>query len=276
VTAPTVRVTGEGAPATSRLGLIDSWHQRELFWTLVERQLRLRRKRSVMGVAWPLISPLFLLALYGVVFTSVFKVPVADYPIYLFAGLLPWSFLVQAVHDSLQAISFEPDLIRRAPFPPHFLPLARVVVMIFPFLALLAGFVAYELAFTEVPVSVALLPWLVVPIGSLFLFVAAASLLLSLFDVFNRDLRYLLQNLLTVWFFLIPIVYHRGMVEGTLRIVTRLDPMRLIIDQFRDVLYEGRVDDPGVHLLTLAGCLVAFVVALAVFRAKAVDLAKDV
>lgn len=276
MTARTVRVTGVGAPPSTRLGLATSLRQRELFWTLVERQLRLRRKRSIMGVAWPLVAPLFLLALYGVIFTSVFKVPIADYPVYLFAGLLPWTLLVQSVHDSLQAISFEPDLIRRAPFPPHFLPLARVVVMVLPFLALLVGFVIYEVVFTDVPIRLPLLAWLVVPVTSLVLFVAAASMLLALFDVFNRDLRYILQNLLTVWFFLIPIVYHRGMVDGALRIVTRFDPMRLIIDQFRDVLYIGRVNDPGVHLLTLAGCLIGFVVALAVFQAKAVDLAKDV
>ena len=87
---------------------------------------------------------LVLLALYAFVFGRVFDVAVADYPAYLFAGLLPWTFLVQSVHDGLQSISFEPELVRRAPFPYVFLPLARVVVMAGPFLLLLLGFVVWR------------------------------------------------------------------------------------------------------------------------------------
>ena len=70
-------------------------------------------------------------------------------------------------------------------------------------------------------------------------------MLLALIDVFNRDLRYLLNNLLTVWFFLVPIVYHRRMVERPAPLVTAVDPMRWIVDQFRDVLYDGRIDRPA-------------------------------
>ncbi len=103
-------------------GLRELGTHRELLWTLVERQIRLRSKRSIMGVLWPLLSPFFLLALYTFVFASVFEVPVEDYGLYLFAGLLPWTFLVQTVNDSLQSISFEPDLVRRAPFPHQLLP----------------------------------------------------------------------------------------------------------------------------------------------------------
>ena len=73
-----------------------------------------------------------------------FDVPVEDYGAYLFAGLLPWTFLVQTIHDGLQSISLEPDLVRRAPFPYVFLPLSRVVVMVLPFLVLLVGFVLYS------------------------------------------------------------------------------------------------------------------------------------
>ena len=108
MTTSTRRVPGRPArPVTHR----------ELLWTLVERQLRLRSKRSIMGILWPLLSPFFLLALYTFVLASVFDVPVEDYGVYLFAGLLPWTFLVQTINDSLQSISLEPDLVRRAPFP---------------------------------------------------------------------------------------------------------------------------------------------------------------
>jgi len=101
-------------------------------------------------------------------------------------------------------------------------------------------------------------------------------MLLALIDVFSRDLRHLLNNLLTVWFFLVPIVYHRRMVSERVRWFTAADPMAWIVAQFRDVLYDGRIDRPAVHLLTLVGCSLLFLVGLAVFRRLARDLAKEV
>ncbi len=266
---------GPGRPRAVA-ALRDLVTRRELLLTLVERQARLRLKRSFMGVLWPLVAPLFLFALYRYVFSSIFRAPVDDYGIYLFAALLPWTFLLQTVHDALQSISFELDLVRRAPFPHHFLPLSRVVVMTAPFLTLLTLFVAYLVLGAERGLDLAVLPALVLPMASLLLLVAAASMLLALLDVFNRDLRYLLHNLFTVWFFLVPIVYHQRMVSDRVRTITAVDPMRWIIEQFRDVLYHGQVDDLTAPLLTLAACAVLFLAALVAFGRFSVDLAKEV
>lgn len=261
------------APERALGGLTELVRRRELLLTLVERQLRLRSKRSVMGVVWPVAAPLFLLALYVFVFGSVFDVPIDDYPVYLFAGLLPWSFLVQSVHDALQSISFEPELVRRAPFPYHFLPLARVVVLAIPFLVLLAGFVVWLVATGEV--RLLLLPWLLVPVAAVLLLVAGIASVLALVDVFNRDLRFVLNNLFTVWFFLVPIVYSGRMAGGRLDLVRSVDPMNQVIGRFRDVLYRGQVD-PLAMAATLAAGAAAFAASLLVFRRGAVDLAKDV
>lgn len=258
------------------LGLAEFWHRRELLGTLVERQARLRVKRTLFGVVWPVVSPLFLLALYLFVFGSVFDVQIEDYGVYLLVGLLPWTYLVQAVHDSLQSISFEPDLVRRAPFPLHFLPIARVTVMTVPFLGLLIAAVCYLGLIHPRGLTWSTLPALVLPVASVILLVTAISMLLALLDVFNRDFRYVLNNLLTVWFFLVPIVYHREMVSSPIETVTTADPMRWIIQQFRDVLYAGRIDDWFAPLATLAACAALFVLALQLFRRLAVDLAKEV
>ena len=256
---------------------LDRWapaSRTELLRTLVERQLRLRSKRSVMGVLWPFLAPLFLLGLYSYVFGRVFDVPIDDYPAYLFVGLLPWSFLVQSVHDALQSISFEPDLVRRAPFPYHYLALSRVVVMAAPFAVLLVGLVGW-LAVTR-GVRVELLPLLVAPLSSLVLIVASLSVLLALLDVFNRDLRFVLHNLLTVWFFLIPIVYRPEMAGDALASVRAVDPMHHVVEQFRQVLYWGRVDDPWSMVLLVAATGTVFIGSLAVFRRLAHELPKQV
>ena len=248
--------------------------RRELLWTLVERQLRLRTKRSVLGVVWPVVAPLFLLALYTFVFGSVFDAPIDRYGIYLFAGLLPWTFLVQTVHDALQSISFEPDLVRRAPFPYELLPLSRVVVLALPFVLVLAGFVGWVAVADDLRLAV--LPLLAVAVAAHVLLVATLAMLLALVDVFNRDIRQVLNNLLTVWFFLVPIVYSGRMAGDRLEAVRALDPMGHVVGLFRQVLYVGRVTSWTPWLVTPLLCGAAFAAGLAVFRRLAVDLAKDV
>ena len=256
------------------LGLHEFVTRRELFVVLVERQLRLRAKRSVFGVIWPVIAPLLLLVLYTFVFGRVFDVPLHDYPVFLFAGLLPWTFLVQSIHDGLQSISFEPDLVRRAPFPYVFLPLARVVVMAIPFLALLVVFAVYSLATDHM--QVAQIPLLVIPVFSVVVIVATLTMLLALVDVFNRDIRYVLNNIITVWFFLAPIVYTKRMTEQHLRFIAWMDPMAWVIRQFQQLLYWGEPISVASAVLVPVVSIVIFGAGLVVFRRATIGLAKFV
>lgn len=254
------------------LGLREFVTRRELLLVLVERQLRLRAKRSLFGVVWPVIAPLLLLVLYTFVFGRVFDVALEDYPVFLFAGLLPWTLLVQSVHDGLQSISFEPDLVRRAPFPYVFLPLARVVVMAIPFLALLVAFVVYSAATDRLQVEQ--LPLLLIPVVSVLLLVATLTMLLALVDVFNRDIRYVLNNIITVWFFLAPIVYTKRMTEEHLRFLQWVDPMAWVIRQFQDLLYWGEPFNAASAVFVPLAAVVIFCAGLVVFRRATIGLAK--
>ncbi len=144
-----------------------------------------------------------------------------------------------------------------------------------PFLVLLVVFIAYLALVADRGLELAVLPGLLVPIAALVCLVAAVSTVLALVDVYNRDLRYVLHNLFTVWFFLVPIVYDQRMVSDLVRTLTSVDPMRWIIDQFRAVLYEGEFD-PLVAFSTLAACAGLFVLALVAFSRLSTDVAKEV
>src|SRR4051794_18759131 len=258
----------------ARSALSDLRRSGELFVALVERQLRARAKRTWMGVVWPIISPAFLLFLYVFVFQTVFNVPIRHYSWFLFAALLPWTFLVQTLAVGLTCLSTEPELIRRSPFPYELVPLSNVAVMALYFLSSLTVFVTYLAVKGQIAWSV--LPALAVPILALILVVSAMTLLMSLLDVYNRDLRQLLNNILTVWFFLVPIVYRPEMTPSRIRVLRSVDPMNLIVGQFRDVLYFGHVSHPLHMVETLAMAVGLFAVSLVVFRRLAVNLPKDV
>jgi lipopolysaccharide transport system permease protein len=249
-------------------------HNAELFATLVERQLRLRSKRAWIAVIWPLLAPLVLLSLYLFVFRSVFKVPIPRYGVFLYAGLLPWSLVAQGLGAAVTALSNEPDLVRRARFPYEFLPMASVASLAVFFVLNLIVFVIFLMV--TGPLNLALLPLLVVPTLALVLLVMSLATVLALVDVYNRDLRVVLANLLTAWFFLIPIVYSQGMVSRRMRVLRSIDPMNMIVGQFRSLLYYGHLSRPAHLALMAAVCSALSVACIAGFRRFAPDLPRDV
>jgi ABC-type polysaccharide/polyol phosphate export permease len=249
------------------------WSNFDLLYSLVERQLLLRRKRSMIGAVWPMLGPVMLTALYTFVFNSVFTVPIQKYPIYLFAGLLPWTLLLLSLTGGLTSISSESALIRRAPFPYQLLPVSLVVVNAIPFLVLLVGFVVVDAVTWKI--NVWLLPALALPFASLVLLCCALTMVLAAIDVFNHTLRYLLGNVMTGWFFIVPIVYRPDQAGSIANVLRSIDPMNMIIGQFRDILYYGHLSRPGHTVLMVIVCTMSFVVASTVFTRLAPQFPKE-
>ena len=244
-----------------------------MLYALVERQFLLRRKRSVLGIVWPVCGPIMLAGLYTFVFNTVFTVPVQHYQIYLFAGLLPWTVLLLSITSSLSSISSEAALVRRAPFPYQLLPISTVFVNILPFGVLLVAFVVYDAITWHI--NLVLLPTLLLPTCALILFTSSLAMVLAAFDVYNHTMRYLLGNLLTVWFFLVPIVYRPEQAGSISTVLRSVDPMNMIIGQFRDVLYFGHLSRPGHTVLMVIVCGMSFVIANLIFQRIAPEIPKE-
>jgi lipopolysaccharide transport system permease protein len=247
---------------------------RDLAVTLVERQIRLRGKRSWLATVWPVMAPFILMALYVFVFKRVFNVPIERYPEYLLAGLLPWVFLQQTLPKAMASISAEADLVRKAPFEYELLPLSMVVSQVYNILITIVIFILYLSIFSEI--NLAVLPFLVFPLFAIFMLVSGLSMLLALVDVYNHDMRWVLGNVLTMWFLLIPILYRPNMVPAAIEAVQSWEPVGLVVGQFRAVLYKGEIDEPFKLVLMVILSIAVFLVALSVFRRFSTQLPKDV
>ena len=261
------------AAAPTRPATAWRWTHIGLLIALVERQLFLRRRRSLLGIVWPVCGPIMLAGLYTFVFNSVFTVPVRHYPIYLFAGLLPWTVLLMSVTSSLSSISSEAALVRRAPFPYQLLPISTVFVNVLPFAILLVAFTVYDAITWNV--SLILLPMLLLPTCALILFTSSLAMVLAAFDVYNHTLRFVLGNLLTVWFFFVPIVYRPEQAGSISTVLRSVDPMNMIIGQFRDVLYFGHLSRPSHTVLMVIVCGMSFVIANMIFQRIAPEIPKE-
>lgn len=228
------------------------WRHRGLIAVLVRRDLSARYRSSILGYLWSLFNPLLLLAVYAVVFTSIFtpRFPGGDpYPLFLFVGLLPWLFFSGAVLDAAGSLVDNGPLLAKVMCPPEIFPVVTVLSHLVHHLlalpVLLAALVASATAgwhpfpWTLVLLPVALVPWLLMT-GGVALAVAALA-------VHLRDLRDLLGHLLNLLFFASPIIYSLEGLElpATLRTVLLLNPMASVVGVYRDVAFAGEVGAPS-------------------------------
>lgn len=214
------------------------FENRDLLVTLIERHLRLRVKRSWMGIIWPTLFPFILAMLYVYVFKRVLEVPIPLYTEYLLCGLIPWVFFQQAATRGMASISAEPEIIAKAPFPHALLPMSAVATHALNMFLALGIFIGYLAVVGRLQLGtlIALVP----PVVCVILFTMAFTMVLALVDVYNQDLRSALPFILTVWFFLVPVVYRPQMAPEVVRRILIPEPMHLVINHFRAALYRGR------------------------------------
>jgi lipopolysaccharide transport system permease protein len=247
------------------------FRQRGLLQVLVARDLRARYRGTFLGYLWSLLNPLMLLSVYTVVFTVVMPQRAtvgAPYPLFLFAGLLPWLFASGAMLEAAGVLAENGALLRKVVCPPE----------VFPVVTVLSHLVHHLLALPVLLVGVAVAAWLgKAPVSAailllpfaLLLWVAAVTglvLAVAALAVLFRDLRDLLQNLLNLVFFMTPIIYTLDSVPaGILRTVVRANPVAPLVAVYRDVLF-GRVPGPGTWLGAFAVAAVCLLVGVVVFE----------
>jgi ABC-type polysaccharide/polyol phosphate export permease len=183
-------------------------------------------------------------------------------------------FLQQTLPKAMASISAEADLVRKAPFEYELLPLSMVVSQVYNILITIGAFILYLSIFSQI--NLAILPFLVFPLFAIFMLVSGLSMLLALVDVYNHDMRWVLGNVLTMWFLLIPILYRPNMVPAAIEAVQSWEPVGLVVGQFRAVLYRGEIDEPFKLVLMVILSIAVFLVSLSIFRRFSTQLPKDV
>ena len=211
---------------------------------LTARDLKARYRGSILGYFWSLANPLLLLAVYTLVFTKFFpQQVVTPYPLFLFSGILPWTFFAAAVLESTNSISSNAGLIKKVMFPAEALPIVVVLshlvhfALAIPILLAAIGAFAALGKFTMSP-TILLAPLLML---LQTLFVAGVAMTVSSASVLFRDLRDIIANLLQLGFFVTPIIYTIDNVQlRGLRALLRINPMTPFVVAYQDIFFYGR------------------------------------
>lgn len=214
---------------------------RWLIFELVRREVKLRYRGTWLGFLWSLLNPLIMTAVYTVVFSFVFKVGIPKYSAFLFCGLLPWNWFAEAVTSGTNCFVDRSTFLRDAIFPSEILPVVAIANSMMNYVFSLPVLLVVLLLFkVTLGWSLFALP---IVMTVQFLFTLGIVLLLGTYDVFFRDLRYIVQNVLFAVFFLTPVMYDYSSVPGYFQWIFRLNPLAHIIDGYHSVFFSGTWPD---------------------------------
>jgi ABC-type polysaccharide/polyol phosphate export permease len=243
-----------GLPADFSTAVRGLFEFRGLFVELVRRDLLIRYKQTLIGVAWAVVVPFSAMLVFAMVFTR--AVPVETeipYPLFAYSGLLAWNLLATSLRTATTSLTLNHALVTKVAFPRGILPLSTIAVALVDFLVasvILGGMMVY---YGVPPSGLAVLLPLVL-LAELAL-VAGLSLLLALAHLFYRDVGYIVGLGLLLWMFATSVVYPVELVGGRLGALLRWNPMNPIIETFRAALFGGTLPGAPALLGTALGSL---------------------
>ena len=217
----------------------------DLIRALVARDLKVRYRRSLLGFFWTMLQPLMTMAVLHVVFSTVFRFDVPNYPVYVLAGILFWNFFSQSITASMNSLQGNSGLLQKVAVPPAVFPIATVISGVVNLLLAMIPLFAI-LIVTGHPLRPALF-FLPISILIATIFTLGAGLLLSPLAVFFSDVIELVGVVMTLLMYLTPIFYPIKIVPPNLLWMVRFNPARSILEVFRDPIFHGKIP-PATHL----------------------------
>ncbi len=231
---------------------------RDLLWSLIQRDLTVRYKRSVLGFFWTMLNPLLTMLVMAVVFSSVFRFPAEHYAVYVLSGLLLWNFFSQSTVQAIGNLVWGGDLINKIYVPKSVFVVSAIGVGLVNWVLALVPLTLIMLV-TGQAFSIALV-WLPVSILFTVLFATGVGLAVATLAVFFSDIANVYQVGLTVLLYLTPIVYPVDIVPSQYQVFLRLNPLYYFVELFRQPIYDGRIPDPwvwGTGAILAVGMLIA-------------------
>jgi len=249
---PVVIEAGRGAA----LSLRELWQYRELLYFFVWRDIKVRYKQTVIGAAWALLQPFCAMVIFSIIFGSFARIPSEGlpYPIFVYAGLLPWTLFANSLSQSSLSLVSQARLVTKVYFPRLYIPVASAGVGLVDFALSFCIYIGLMLWYGHAPgASVLLLPLL------LALTVVTAlgfGLLLASMTAAYRDFRIVVPFLVQTWLYLSPVVYPVTLVPERYRWIMLLNPMTGVIGGFRSVLLNRPLEWTALGIAALVATAV--------------------
>lgn len=230
-----------------------------LLYFLTLKQLKARYKSATLGFLWAFLNPLIQLLVMLFVFSIFFRIQVENYAVFLLSGLFPWTFFNLAINNTSRSVIDNRDLLKSARFDRIVIPLSSVVAEFFNFVL---SIVLVSLIFW--PNIFFLLLAIIIELG----LICGIGCLTSALEVYYRDIAFILQAILMIWFYLTPIIYPVSYVPQKFYIYYVLNPLVGIMSLFRRAFLGDQITDWSVVLYSVIFTGVILILGIYVFKKK--------
>lgn len=238
------------------VNLKELWDYRELLFVLTQRDIKVRYKQTVLGIAWAVIQPVLTMILFSIIFGKVAKIPSdgLPYPIFVYAGLLPWTFFGNAISQSSSSLIGSSQLVSKVYFPRLIIPLSSVGSGLIDFavsgvillLLMLWYGIGWSLHLLAVPLLVFAVIFTALGVGTL----------LSALTVSYRDFRYIIPFMVQFWMYATPVVYPASMFPEKWQWILYINPMAGLIEGFRSAFLNQPFDWQGISISLAVSVLI--------------------
>lgn len=237
---------------------------RYLLFNLISRDIKVKYRRSVLGIVWSILNPLLMMLVMTAVFSQVFKFDIPNFPVYYLLGSTIWSFFSEATNAATTSVLGASSLIKKVYIPKYIFPLEKVL---FAFVNMLFSLIAVAFIFlvtgTPITFTVLLVP---IPLIYVLLFAMGVSMMLAALTVYFRDILHLYAVILTAWMYFTPIFYPVNALPQIMQNLLKINPLYHYVTYFRDILMYNTVPDLMSNLICIAYATIALIAGLVVFK----------
>lgn len=219
------------------------WKFKALLFELILRDIKIKYRRSVLGVLWTVLNPLLMMVVLYLVFSRLFRFDIENYAIYILSGQIIFNYYQTSTTDAMMAILGNSSLIKKVYLPKYMLVLAKILSGAVNLLASFTALVAV-MAVTGGQVSFSIV-FVILPFSCLILFSFGAGLLLAAVTVRFRDILHLYSVFCTVLFYVTPVIYPISILSDCMGKIVHYNPITGIIDLFREIVIQGKAPEAG-------------------------------
>jgi len=239
---------------------------RFLLKELVSRDIKIKYRRSVLGILWSLLNPLMMMIVLSIVFSALFKHAIPNFPVYLLSGRLIYDFFSQGTRAAMVSIRSSASLLKKVYIPKYMFPLSKVLSTFVTFLISMIVLLIVMLV-TRVDFTLNII-FAILPLFYILLFTIGCGLIISTLAVFFRDVEHLYDVILLAWMYFTPLFYPAEIVPRKYQFLLKINPLYYIITIFREAILYGKMPSLGYNIICLSFSLLTFLLGLIVFYRK--------
>lgn len=245
-------------------GIKGIYHYRWLLQELVNRDLKVKYKRSYLGYLWSLLNPLLMMIVVSLVFSHIFRYNIENFPLYLLCGQVLFNFFSESTTMAMNSVLQNAGLIKKVYIPKYILPLSKIVScfvnLLWSLLAVLIMFIVFRIPFYPTTILS------IIPIIYVFIISYGVGLLMAVLATYFRDMVHLYAVFMQILTYLTPLFYPADILPEQVLMLVKCNPMYHIVTYFRDVALYGKLPSMRDNLVCIAFCVLCMTVGAVVFK----------